>query len=113
MVQTVFDRPVDPGLIQRSLADARSGSMWLDLPRPSHPALTEPTHCDLLVVGGGYTGLWTALHAAERNPGARIVLVEAVARVGNSGGHGVAALYFELRRNGQPVDPVNWLQRRQ
>ena len=76
-MQTVFDRPVDPGLIQRSLADARSGSMWLDLPRPSHPALTEPTHCDLLVVGGGYTGLWTALHAAERNPGARIVLVEA------------------------------------
>ncbi len=25
---------------------------------------------------------------------------------------GVAALYFELRRNGQPVDPSSWLQRR-
>ncbi len=51
--------------------------MWLDVPRPSYPALSAPAHCDLLVVGGGYTGLWTALHAAERNPGARIVLVEA------------------------------------
>jgi len=37
---------------------------------------------------------------------------EAVAKVGNSGGQGVTALYFELRRNGQPVDPGSWLQRR-
>lgn len=32
--------------------------------------------CDLLVVGGGYTGLWTALHAVERDPAARVVLIE-------------------------------------
>ena len=51
--------------------------MWLDIPRPDYPALTGPVACDLLVVGGGYTGLWTALHAAERNPGQRIVLIEA------------------------------------
>ena len=29
------------------------------------------------MVGGGYTGLWSALHAAEREPGAKIVLIEA------------------------------------
>ena len=29
------------------------------------------------MVGGGYTGLWTALHAAQRNPDRRIVLIEA------------------------------------
>ena len=29
------------------------------------------------MVGGGYAGLWTALHAAERNPSARIILIEA------------------------------------
>ena len=29
------------------------------------------------MVGGGYAGLWTALHAAQRNPGARITLIEA------------------------------------
>ncbi len=55
--------------------------MWLDIARPEHPPLTGSITCDLLVVGAGYTGLWTALHAAERNPGRRIVLIDA-GRVG-------------------------------
>jgi glycine/D-amino acid oxidase-like deaminating enzyme len=46
-------------------------------PRPDYPSLPGATTCDLLVVGGGYTGLWTALHATERDPGARVVLIEA------------------------------------
>ena len=80
-MQTVFDRPVDPGLIDRALAPARFGSMWLDPElldgRPEFGRLTSDLACDLLVVGGGYTGLWAALHAAERNPGSRVVLIEA------------------------------------
>ncbi|MCT7662000.1 NAD(P)/FAD-dependent oxidoreductase [Mycobacterium deserti] len=76
-MQTVFDAPVNPALINRALAASRFESMWLDIPRPTYPPLTESTCCDLLVVGGGYTGLWTALHAAQRDPGARIVLIEA------------------------------------
>ncbi|MGO4446759.1 NAD(P)/FAD-dependent oxidoreductase [Mycobacterium sp. 2YAF39] len=76
-MKTVFDAPVDPKLIERSLAASAFGSMWLDIARPDYPPLTAPLTCDLLVVGGGYTGLWTALHAAERNPGRRIVLIEA------------------------------------
>lgn len=51
--------------------------MWLDIDRPRYPTLTGPTTCDLVVIGGGYTGLWTALHAARRDPDQRIVLVEA------------------------------------
>ena len=51
--------------------------MWLDIRRPDHAALTGVVSCDLLVIGGGYTGLWAALHAAERNPGRKIVLIEA------------------------------------
>ena len=51
--------------------------MWLDIARSDYPRLPGPITCDLLVVGGGYTGLWTALHAAERNPDRRIVLIEA------------------------------------
>ena len=76
-MKTVFDGPVDSQLVERSLATSAFGSMWLDIARPDHPALTAPLTCDLVVVGGGYTGLWTALHAAERNPGRRIVLIEA------------------------------------
>jgi glycine/D-amino acid oxidase-like deaminating enzyme len=76
-VETVFDAPVDPALVERSLAASAFGSMWLDIPRPEYPRLTAPVTCDLLVVGGGYTGLWTALHAAERHPDRRVVLIEA------------------------------------
>jgi glycine/D-amino acid oxidase-like deaminating enzyme len=64
-------------LVERSLGASTFGSMWLDIARPDYPPLTAPLACDLVVVGGGYTGLWTALHAAERNPGRRIVLIEA------------------------------------
>lgn len=76
-METVFDAPVDPALVERSLAASTFGSMWLDIPRSVYPPLTSSVTCDLLVVGGGYTGLWTALHAAERNPGRRIVVIEA------------------------------------
>src|SRR5690242_5442012 len=51
--------------------------MWLDLERPERPTLSQSVSCDLLVVGGGYVGLWTALHAAQRHPDRRIVLIDA------------------------------------
>lgn len=62
--------------------------------------------------GNGYMSLYAHNDALLRDAGARIKRGEAVAKVGNSGGQGVPALYFELRRNGQPVDPSSWLQRR-
>ena len=40
------------------------------------PPLTGSTTADVVVIGGGYTGLWTAWHLAELAPGARIVLLE-------------------------------------
>ncbi|WP_396903525.1 NAD(P)/FAD-dependent oxidoreductase [Mycolicibacterium phlei] len=76
-MKTVFDDPVDPGLIERSLSASTFASVWLDIPQPQYPELTAPITCDLLVVGGGYTGLWTALHAARRDASRRIVLIEA------------------------------------
>ena len=71
----MFDAHVDPGLVERALAASTFGSMWLDIPRPDYPKATESIVCDLLVVGGGYAGLWTALHAAQRNPDRSIVLI--------------------------------------
>jgi glycine/D-amino acid oxidase-like deaminating enzyme len=95
-VETVFDRHIDPDLIERSLANTAFGSMWLDIPRPEYPRLSAPVRCDLLVVGGGYAGLWTALHAAQRNPGSRITLIDAErigwAASGRNGGFVEASL---------------------
>ena len=73
----MFDSYVDPGLVDRSLAASAFGSMWLDMARPSYEKLPGRITADLLVVGAGYTGLWTALHAAQRNPNQTIVLVDA------------------------------------
>lgn len=81
-MQTVFDAPVDQGLIDRALAETAFGSMWLDtIARPDFAPPSAPLTCDLLVIGGGYTGLWSALHAARRHPDRRVVLIEA-GRVG-------------------------------
>ena len=44
------------------------------LPAPAHPPLEGDVDADLVVVGGGCTGLSAALHAAER--GLSVVLLE-------------------------------------
>ena len=40
------------------------------------PPLAEDTTADVVILGGGYTGLWTALHLKELDPGADVVIVE-------------------------------------
>jgi glycine/D-amino acid oxidase-like deaminating enzyme len=56
----------------------------------SRPPLGEDLDADLLIVGGGYTGMWTAWHAHRLAPGARIVILEseAVCGRGPSGRNG-------------------------
>ncbi|QCW51294.1 FAD-dependent oxidoreductase [Nocardioides dongxiaopingii] len=63
----------------RALAAAERSVFWLDDPdRPEPlPALAGDVGADLLVVGGGYGGLWTALRALEREPGRSVVVLEA------------------------------------
>lgn len=51
---------------------------WLEeagAPEPL-PPLEGTVTADVVVIGGGYTGLWTAWHALEREPGARLVVLE-------------------------------------
>jgi len=62
-----------------ALAGARPEVFWLDDPaRPEAlPPLSADETADLVVVGGGFSGLWTALRAVERDPGRRVVLLEA------------------------------------
>lgn len=81
-----------------ALADAEPTPFWLTDPaRPvAEPALVGDETCDLLVVGGGYSGLWTALIAKERDPQRDVVLIEGAeigwAASGRNGGFCAASL---------------------
>lgn len=61
-----------------SLTDAEPRSYWHSL--HSAGATTEPlsadTSADLVVIGGGFTGLWTAVIAKRRDPSRDVVLLE-------------------------------------
>lgn len=77
---TAYERHApDPRLVSRSLASSRLAPFWLEeVPRhPAHAPLHGGTSTDLLVVGAGYTGLWAAIHARLRDPGRRVVVLEA------------------------------------
>ena len=83
MGTTVFER-LQPAasLIDDALRDSVQGAFWLDdIERPTYPALTGSIRTDLVIVGGGYAGLWTAVRAKELDPQRRVVLLEA-ARIG-------------------------------
>ncbi|MEV1203948.1 hypothetical protein AB0J07_28540, partial [Microbispora rosea] len=57
----------------KALADAERKPYWLDRPIAPEPLppLTGDATADLAVVGGGFTGLWTALMAKERDEAER------------------------------------------
>jgi putative aminophosphonate oxidoreductase len=57
------------------------------------PELLETIEADVCIVGGGYTGLWTALRIKELQPDATVVLLEAdICGGGPSGRNGGFAL---------------------
>jgi glycine/D-amino acid oxidase-like deaminating enzyme len=78
--QTVFERNVPArAVVDHALGGTRHAVFWQDDAgeRTAYPALSASIRADIVVVGGGYTGLWSALRARQRHPGARVVLVEA------------------------------------
>ena len=90
--------------VPKALAAARPVPFWLDQPDapppPPLPPLSDRTSADLAVVGGGFTGLWTALLAKEADPGRDVVLLEsrrlAWAGSGRNGGFCAASLTHGL-----------------
>ena len=81
-----------------ALRDAAPVVFWLDDPEapPPAPRFDGLTTCDLAIVGGGFTGLWSALLAKERNPALDVVVLEArrtaAAASGRNGGFCDASL---------------------
>jgi glycine/D-amino acid oxidase-like deaminating enzyme len=61
-----------------ALKDAKTRPLWHDpeiMPEVL-PPLANDEQCELLIVGGGFTGLWAAMQAKERRPDADIILIE-------------------------------------
>ena len=81
-----------------ALKDARHTPYWLAQPaRPEpRPPLEGQTTADLVVVGAGLSGLWTALRAKQRRPDLDVILLEggriANAASGRNGGFVAASI---------------------
>ncbi len=73
----------------------RTRSLWLQDALAAEPGaeagepLTGQTRADVCIVGGGYTGLWTALRIKELDPSVDVVILEAdICGAGASGRNG-------------------------
>jgi septal ring factor EnvC (AmiA/AmiB activator) len=65
----------------------------------------------LLVIldhGNGYLSLYGHNQSLLKKAGERVKAGESIATVGTSGGQDTPALYFAIRQQGRPSDPVQW-----
>jgi len=62
--------------------------------------------------GGGYLSLYGHNDELFRKVGDAVAAGDVIGSVGDSGGADQPALYFEVRRGREPVNPEIWLQRR-
>jgi len=100
MIETAYSHRLvhDRTALRSSLERASTTPFWLDHPDRPRPraTLSESITSDLVIVGGGYCGLWTALIAKERDPSRRVVVLEAnsigYAASGRNGGFVEASL---------------------
>ena len=58
--------------------------------------------------GAGYMSLYGNNQAVLRQVGDQVKAGDAIASVGNSGGNETNGLYYELRRQSRPFDPLSW-----
>lgn len=62
--------------------------------------------------GKGYLSLYGHNQSLLRGPGDKVSAGQAIALSGESGGQSQPGLYFEIRYQGQAIDPQSWLARR-
>jgi glycine/D-amino acid oxidase-like deaminating enzyme len=69
-------------VIARELVPPDAGRSWwlrdalADDPSPPAGPLRDDITADVVVLGGGYTGMWTALHLTDLDPGVDVALLE-------------------------------------
>ena len=67
---------------------------------------------NLLIVdhGDGFLSLYSNNESLYKQPGDPVQAGDVVATVGATGGQDEPGLYFELRRQGKPFDPLDWVR---
>ena len=81
-------------LALRALDSARFTTYWLDSlgTASCEPSLLDNVSCDLLIVGGGFCGLWAAIQAKENDPDRDVVLIEAKSIANGASGRPAAIM---------------------
>lgn len=117
------------GKVENHFGDQRQGSVKWDGLRIAAPSGTavraihsgRVMYADalkgqglLLVLdhGDGYMSLYAHNDMLLREVGEWVKPGDEIARVGNSGGEKDPALYFEIRKDGNPINPLPWLSKK-
>jgi murein hydrolase activator len=68
-------------------------------------------HGLLIIVdhGEGFLSLYAHNQSLLKKAGDPVTAGESIAIIGNSGGQSSIGVYFEIRRDGKPIDPSTWL----
>jgi glycine/D-amino acid oxidase-like deaminating enzyme len=85
-----------------TVRDLATRSYWLGLdPYEPDLAFEGELQADITIVGGGFSGLWTAWHLLEADPGLTVVVIEASAvgygASGRNGGFAMTLLHRGLK----------------
>lgn len=67
----------------------------------------------LLIIdhGDGYMSLYGNNKSLIKETGDWVAVGDTISYSGNSGGKSSSSLYFEIRRNGKPLNPTSWLRK--
>lgn len=111
MQQTVFERNRPAAkIVEDSLAETKLSCYWIDDIKSKvarYQVLGGDLRADDVVVGGGYTGLWTAIKLKTEHPERKVVLLEARrigwAASGRNGGFCEASI-----THGEPNAQSRW-----
>ena len=82
--------------------DLATRSYWLGLDsyQPDAP-LEGEMRADLVIIGGGFCGLWTAYHLLKADPGMTVIVIEASAvgygASGRNGGFAMTLIHKGLK----------------